>query len=320
MPLHHVHVSYDFVALSHALFVLRSRQSTAFRQAFLADTLQQLIIRNLSRPNFNLSTIPFTAMLHFRLNRARRRWSIAHDMDHHSQGNIAVQAPPVSTMPAAPPSPQVWPHSSTPDHSTAPCEQQKPRRRRARPLRVPRLSHTSSIISTSQLVSSLHSHFPARFHACDWQAVYSTMRDGVSLQTFYKNCAGPDPIVLVIRDGGKAVFGYYCSVPWKSSKNYYGNGEGFVFTLVPKFEVYKWSRANSFFQLGGAESMAVGGGGKFALFLDSMFERGSSGPCATYNSPCLASSNQFDVVVLEAYKLVSPRMLVMEKADEILFT
>lgn len=142
------------------------------------------------------------------------------------------------------------------------------------------------------------------------------MRDGVSLQTFYKKCAGPDPIVLIIRDGGKAVFGYYCSTPWKSSKTYYGNGEGFVFTLSPKFEVYKWSRANSFFQLGTVDSMAVGGGGKFALFLDSMLERGSSGHCATYNSPCLASSNQFDIVVLEAYKLIPPIRIVMENKSQ----
>lgn len=138
------------------------------------------------------------------------------------------------------------------------------------------------------------------------------MRDGVSLQTFFAKCAGPDPIVLLIRDSGKAIFGCYTSVPWKSSKHYYGNGEGFVFTLSPTLNVYKWSRNNSFFQLASANSLAVGGGGKFALFLDSMFERGSSGPCGTYNNPCLASADQFDVIVAEAYKLVSPVRLVPE--------
>lgn len=139
------------------------------------------------------------------------------------------------------------------------------------------------------------------------------MRNGVSLKTFYAKCAGPDPIVVLVRDGGKAVFGCYTSVPWKSATHYYGNGEGFVFTLAPKFDVFKWSRTNSFFQLGSSDSIAVGGGGKFALFLDSMFERGSSGPCATYNSPCLASADQFDIIVVEAYKLVSPFKLVMEE-------
>lgn len=141
------------------------------------------------------------------------------------------------------------------------------------------------------------------------------MRDGVSLQTFYAKCAGPDPVVLVVRDGGKAVFGCYTSVAWKASNQYYGTGEGFVFKLLPELEVFKWSRANSFFQLGPSGSMAIGGGGKFALFLDSMFERGSSGPCATYNSPCLASSDQFDVIVLEAYKLVPPFKFVPEDEE-----
>lgn len=143
--------------------------------------------------------------------------------------------------------------------------------------------------------------------------VYSTMRHGVSLHTFYSKCEGTDPVIVVLRDGGKAVFGCYASVPWKAAKQYYGNGEAFVFTLEPKVEVFRWSRANSFFQLGSAERVAVGGGSHFAIFLDSMFERGSSGPCDTFNSPCLASSDQFDVVVLEAYKLVAPVKLVAER-------
>lgn len=135
------------------------------------------------------------------------------------------------------------------------------------------------------------------------------MRHGVSLKTFYANCAGPDPVVILIRDGGGCVFGCYSSVSWKSCSQYYGNGEGFVFTISPTVAVYKWTRSNSFFQLGSSDSIAMGGGGKFALFLDSMFERGSSGTCATFGSPCLASADQFDVIVLEAYKLVSPSNL-----------
>ncbi|CAN8075464.1 unnamed protein product [Agarophyton chilense] len=190
--------------------------------------------------------------------------------------------------------------------ATLPEQPSRKARRRQRSIRVPKLSIPSAIVSSGHHVSPLHAHLPVRYQACDWQNVYSTMRHGVSLKTFYLNCAGTDPVVILIRDGGGSVFGAYTSVPWKSSKHYYGTGEAFVFTISPNLAVYKWSRKNSFFQLGSNESIALGGGGKFALFLDSMFDRGSSGPCATFENPCLASNQEFNVVVLEAYKLVPP--------------
>lgn len=178
------------------------------------------------------------------------------------------------------------------------------RRRRPRTVHTPCLSHPSVIVSAAEHLTSLQSAIPSRFQSCDWQCVYSTMQHGVSLQTFYNNCEGPDPVVVLIRDSNGHSFGCYNTGAWRQSQKYYGTGEGFVFTIKPELKIYKWSRENSYFQLGRAGSIAMGGGGKFALFLDSMFERGSSGPCATFNSPCLASSSEFDVIVLEAYKVV----------------
>lgn len=232
------------------------------------------------------------AMPHFSIQRARRRWTVSH--------------PPETTQISTQ---STWSESPSKMTPESPATR---RRRRPRSVRTPRLSHTSAIIPDPLAVAPFHAHFPLRYAAHDWQLVYSTMRHGVSLQTFYSNLAGSDPVLVFIRDAGGAVFGCYTSVPWRASKQYYGNGEGFVFSLAPKLQVYKWTRANSFFQLGSMGSIAMGGGGKFAIFLDSMFERGSSGPCDTFDSPCLASSDEFDVVVLEAYKLVSPLKLVME--------
>lgn len=119
--------------------------------------------------------------------------------------------------------------------------------------------------------------------------------------------------MLVIRDDSGAVFGCYVSTGWRISKHYYGNGETFVFKLAPDLAVYKWSRENSWFQLATSDSLALGGGGNFALFLDSLLEHGSSRPCPTFNSPALASKLQFSVVVLEAYKLVPSYKLVTQQ-------
>lgn len=139
------------------------------------------------------------------------------------------------------------------------------------------------------------------------------MRDGISLQTLYANCAGADPIMLLIRDTANHTFGCFTTTSWQPHTSYYGNGETFVFTLSPSTAVFKWSKQNSYFQLSGSDSFALGGGGKFALFVDSMLEHGTSGVCATFANPCLASKEEFDIVVLEAFKLVPPHKF---KVDE----
>ena len=54
-------------------------------------------------------------------------------------------------------------------------------------------------------------------------------------------------------------------------------GESFLFTTRPSINVYSWSGANSHFQLGSTDSIAMGSGGKFGLRLDESFEYGSSG-------------------------------------------
>ena len=125
--------------------------------------------------------------------------------------------------------------------------------------------------------------------------------------------------MLLIRDAGREVFGFYLSQAWRISPCYYGNGETFVFNTKEKefgvgneIQVHGWSRSNSLFQLASPNSLALGGGagGGFALFVDSMLERGTSRPCATFNSPALTAAEHFDIVVLEAFALVPSYRLV----------
>lgn len=181
----------------------------------------------------------------------------------------------------------------------------------ALPLHIPRLSQASSVVSKDELAQIL-AHSPVRFRGRDCKAVFSTMRDGVCLSTLYSRVAGKDPVLLLVRDTQGATFGCYSSVPWRAEKHYFGSGESYVFTVRPALKVFPWTRQNSFFQLGTPQSMAIGGGGKFAIFLDSMLERGSSGASDTYGNTCLASSDEFIVVVVEAYKLVVPAKLNLE--------
>ena len=78
-------------------------------------------------------------------------------------------------------------------------------------------------------------------------------------------------------------------------------------SVAPSFNVWRWSRDNTYFQLlsvpvdsgsGGASSgsvgrggIAMGGGGSFAWFLDNELCDGYSGGCATFHSPPLCGSS-----------------------------
>ena len=74
-----------------------------------------------------------------------------------------------------------------------------------------------------------------------------------------------------------------------------------VFRLKPDFHAYRWSEANVYFAHGKADSISIGGGGHFALWLGDSLTHGSSNTCETFQSPCLASSVNFAVQKLEVW-------------------
>lgn len=171
----------------------------------------------------------------------------------------------------------------------------------------------SSAILSPSLTSALMSAVPSRFTSCSLRLLYSTRVHGISLQSLYAKCAGHSPTIVAFLDSGGARFGCFATASWaKSAKQtYYGTGESFCWRvessandgIVSKDNptVYKWSKANNYFQFSSPSYLAVGGGGHFALRIDDDLQKGTSGDCATYGSPCLASTTDFDCVVLEAW-------------------
>ena len=53
---------------------------------------------------------------------------------------------------------------------------------------------------------------------------------------------------------------------------------------------------NDYFMLSAPQSVALGGGGHFALFLDGELLHGTSGTSETFENPCLASAEGFAMV------------------------
>ena len=58
-----------------------------------------------------------------------------------------------------------------------------------------------------------------------------------------------------------------------------------------------------YYQLAKNEHIALGGGERFALWLDSAFRDGTSGPCSTFDSPTLSKRAQFKCYELEVWSM-----------------
>lgn len=149
---------------------------------------------------------------------------------------------------------------------------------------------------------------PTRHRLCSWRLLYSTDRHGISLQTLYRRSVAA-PSLLFIQDTNGYVFGAFTTEGWRMGTRFFGTGETFVFQLRPHRVAWRWKTAttnltrNDYFMFGSPESLAVGGGGHFALFLQEDLLRGSSGISATFGNACLASANEFTVAQVELWTL-----------------
>jgi hypothetical protein len=106
----------------------------------------------------------------------------------------------------------------------------------------------------------IQASLPRRYALGDWRLAYSSWDDGFSLQTFYSKATTTRATVLVVRDIEGYIFGAFCPERWQVSNSQIGNGETFVFSVHPKFQIYPWTRANSFFAVAKPEYIAIGGG------------------------------------------------------------
>lgn len=137
-----------------------------------------------------------------------------------------------------------------------------------------KLMSPSSIL-TLEHVAHLDNALPITCQLCRWCLLYSTDAHGSSLHTLLMLARGQSPTLLVIKDDQGNVFGGYASDEWHRATQYYGTGETFLFSFSHRsssnsstgFMKYAWSRRNSYFLLCSEESLVMGGGGSFGLFL-----------------------------------------------------
>ena len=145
---------------------------------------------------------------------------------------------------------------------------------------------------------------PKRCWLDSWKRIYNLNEDGMSMHRFLQLTAESKYSIVIIKDSGNSVFGFFCPVPFHINKIHIGTPETFVFKCDPSFQCFAWSRKNSFFIICHVDSLAVGGGSHFAIHWDSDLRNGSSGFCETIDSPCLSSTSMFLIQGLEVWGVV----------------
>ena len=174
-------------------------------------------------------------------------------------------------------------------------------------------------ILEGELRVQLTAQLPPALALRDWHLRYSTECHGCSLRTMYQRCAhAAAPTILVVLDAQGARFGGFATERWAPGARYCGTGESFLFRVEPpmptgrtssQISFYPWSGANTHFQLAFHDSIAMGGGGHFGLWLDEAFEFGSSGRSETFGNPPLGSDESFRVLRVEVWELAAPSPL-----------
>ncbi|KAJ3695810.1 hypothetical protein LUZ60_001187 [Juncus effusus] len=170
------------------------------------------------------------------------------------------------------------------------------------------LMSEQSLLMSADMRTALYSSLPILVQGRHWVLLYSTWRHGISLSTLYRRSAlCPGYSLLIVGDKKGAVFGGLVEAPLQptNKKKYQGTNNSFVFTDLQSYPaIYPPTGSNHYFTLCATDSLALGGGGHFALYLDGDLLTGSSSRSDTFNNPCLASSEDFEVKEVELWGFV----------------
>ena len=170
----------------------------------------------------------------------------------------------------------------------------------------------SSILKSSS-TQLLHSWLPIRYNWLDWKLLYNMNEDGSSMWTFYEKIRNQGPLIMLISDENKYIFGVFIGQSdglndKGHTKRFFGGADTFVFTLYPNTNKYNWTKINRFFvffdlQNRSNATITIGGGKSPALTLMSNLSKGVSKNCDTFGSPQLSSNQEFTCVSLEVWGL-----------------
>eukprot|EP00935_MAST-01C_sp_MAST-1C-sp1_P002606 g2606.t1 len=177
------------------------------------------------------------------------------------------------------------------------------------------------------VVGALERALPPSQQGYDWVRRYSLARHGASLKTFFQRVQ----VGVMVRFNGN-IFGGFASAVWEVRAQYYGNGECFLFSFAERdsdgggapggaaaddddgLRIHRWTKKNNYFMLANEESIAMGGGGNFGLYLDCDLFAGTSGTCETFGSSPLTAPEDFQCTNVEVWGFVPSTQRPAEEA------
>ncbi|KAF9290282.1 hypothetical protein BGZ68_007506 [Mortierella alpina] len=139
--------------------------------------------------------------------------------------------------------------------------------------------------------------------------LFSSRTSGASFSTLLQKITYQGPTLVVMKDEDGYIFGAYADQDWEQGPKFYGTDRSFLFTIRPKFRIYRPSKLNSNYQYldSGTKTLpnGMGFGGQlryFGLWLASDFQTGQSAAeplCSTFQSPRLSKQQNFKLDEME---------------------
>jgi hypothetical protein len=183
------------------------------------------------------------------------------------------------------------------------------------------VENIGSSILTPEQITIIWRWMPSRYQILDMQMVYSTNIHGCRLMTLFDKIEFYPATILVIQTTTNSIFGAFCSQPWSNRlhntktslmPSFFGNGETFLFELVPNVKKYEWvgkdlqDKTESYqelFMFADKNKMVVGGAGKkgVGLMIDSDLIYGHSSQSDTFDNDILGTQCDFEISVLEVF-------------------
>ncbi|KAF9345246.1 hypothetical protein BGX26_003357 [Mortierella sp. AD094] len=143
--------------------------------------------------------------------------------------------------------------------------------------------------------------------------LFSSKTSGASFSTLLQKITFQGPTLIIMKDEDGYIFGAYADQEWEQKPKFYGSDRSFLFTIQPKFRIYRPSRVNNNFQYldYGTKTLpnGIGFGGQlryFGLWLASDFSTGQSAAeplCSTFQSPRLSKKQDFKLDEMEAWQV-----------------
>ncbi|KAI8596163.1 TLD-domain-containing protein, partial [Dissophora ornata] len=131
--------------------------------------------------------------------------------------------------------------------------------------------------------------------------------------------------LVVMKDEDGYIFGAYADQDWEHGPKFFGTDRTFLFSIRPKFRIYRPSRVNNNFQYldYGTKTLpnGIGFGGQlryFGLWLASDFQTGHSAAeplCSTFQSPRLSKQQNFKLDEMEVWQ-VHPSLIERDEAPK----